>query len=191
MEGGQKMRNHTSKKIKKRTYEKIEYILRVDLESLGINEDDFEDLQSLFELFDRDKDGILTIREVQMLLRCLGLKPDLDQAKAMASQVSVDTSGFSVSYNEYLKLISLQRRAEPDEDKLMEVFRIFDPHNTGTIDEDQFRKIMQSKQGIPDEDIEEMIEEYKTLEIVSEANDSTVSSGSVILYKEFINMLQQ
>ena len=38
------------KKIKKRTYEKIEYILRVDLESLGINEDDFEDLQSLFEV---------------------------------------------------------------------------------------------------------------------------------------------
>ena len=38
------------KKIKKRTYEKIEYILRVDLESLGINEDDFDDLQSLFEV---------------------------------------------------------------------------------------------------------------------------------------------
>ena len=47
----------------------------------------------------------------------------IEKAKAMASQVSVDTSGFSVSYNEYLKLISLQRRAEPDEDKLMEVFR--------------------------------------------------------------------
>ena len=38
------------KKIKKRNHEKIEYILRVDLESLGINEDDFEDLQSLFEV---------------------------------------------------------------------------------------------------------------------------------------------
>ena len=87
------------KKIKKRTYEKTEYILRVDLESLGINEDDFEDLQSLFEvdilrmmkpdtynslmfysqLYDRDRDGILTVKELQMLLRCLGLKPDIDQ----------------------------------------------------------------------------------------------------------------
>ena len=70
----------------------------MDLESLGINEDDFEDLQSLFEvvfeslvsvelnyssfqLFDRDRDGILTIKEVQMLLRCLGLKPDLEQER--------------------------------------------------------------------------------------------------------------
>ena len=31
------------------------------------------------QLFDRDRDGILTIKELQMLLRCLGLKPDLDQ----------------------------------------------------------------------------------------------------------------
>jgi len=178
------------KKIKKRTYEKIEYILRVDLESLGINEDDFEDLQSLFELFDRDRDGILTIKELQMLLRCLGLKPDLEKAKNMAGQVSVDVTGYSVSFNEYLQLISIKRRAEPDEDTLMEVFRIFDPQNTGTIDEDQFRNIMKSKQGISDEDIEEMIEEYKKLEAVSEANDSTVSNGSVILYKEFISMLQ-
>ena len=75
-----------------------------------------------------------------MLLRCLGLKPDIEQvkkisdekilflgrvikAKTMASQVSVDVTGFSVSFNEYLRLISIQRRAEPDEDKLMEVFR--------------------------------------------------------------------
>ena len=120
----------------------------------------------------------------------------------MASLVSVDVSGFSVSYNEYLKLISIKRRAEPDQDTLMEVFRsldnmyiyivsphfildiiyfthfqckspssianilsfrIFDPHNTGTIDEEQFRKIMKSKQGIPEEDVEEMIDGNKQI----------------------------
>ena len=57
-----------------------------------------------------------------------------------------------------IRLISIKRRAEPDEESLMEVFRIFDPHNTGTIEEEQFRKIMRSKQGVPDEDIEEMID---------------------------------
>ena len=78
------------------------------------------------QLFDRDRDGILTIKELQMLLRCLGLKPDLDQvlstsrkfklrrsisqAKAMASQVSVDLTGFSVSYNEYFRYLWRQLR---------------------------------------------------------------------------------
>ena len=42
-------------------------------------------------------------------------------------------------------------------------FRIFDPHNTGTIDEEQFRKIMKSKQGIPEEDVEEMIDGNKQI----------------------------
>jgi len=178
------------KKSKTKNSEKIEYIVRVDLESLGIDEDEFDDLQSLFQLFDRDKDGIITIKETQMLLRCLGLKPNLEQAKAIAAMVTCDMTGFSVSFNEYLRLISIQRRADPDEETLMEVFQTFDPSNTGHIGEGEFRKILKSKDGITDEDIEEMLEEYKRLEIVTGDNDSTVSSGEVILYKEFIAMLQ-
>ena len=34
---------------------------------------------SYCQLYDRDRDGILTIKELQMLLRCLGLKPDIEQ----------------------------------------------------------------------------------------------------------------
>jgi hypothetical protein len=35
--------------------------------------------------------------------------------------------------------------------------RSFDPGNTGKIGEVQFRKIMKSKEAIPDEDVEEML----------------------------------
>ena len=41
----------------------------------------------------------------------------------MASEVSVDMTGYSISFNEYLKLISIKRRAEPDKEMLIEVFR--------------------------------------------------------------------
>ena len=63
-----------------------------------------------------------------MLLRCLGLKPNLDQTKAMVKRVTCDMTGFSISFNEYLRLISIQRRADPDEDTLLEVFQ-YDPPN--------------------------------------------------------------
>ena len=36
-------------------------------------------------------------------------------------------------------------------------FRSFDPEETGKIDELQFRKIMRSKEAIPEEDVEEML----------------------------------
>ena len=42
-------------------------------------------------------------------------------------------------------------------DHSVEVFRLFDPHNTGQIEEQHFRKILSSKEGITEEDIEEMV----------------------------------
>ena len=41
----------------------------------------------------------------------------------LAATVSADTSGFSVSFNEYLKLVSNERKADPDEAALLNMFR--------------------------------------------------------------------
>ena len=41
----------------------------------------------------------------------------------LAATVSTDTSGFSVSFNEYLKLVSNERKADPDEAALLNMFR--------------------------------------------------------------------
>ena len=46
------------------------------------------------QLFDRDRDGILTIKELQMLLRCLGLKPDLDQVLKTSREFKLRRSIF-------------------------------------------------------------------------------------------------
>jgi len=196
---------HVSRK-KLRHGEKVELLVKVELDELGINEDEFDDLQSLFQLFDYDKDGILNLRETQKLLRCLGFKANEEQTRAMIGQVSVDTRQASLSFNEYLRLVSCQRRADPDETTLLAVFETFDPANTGRIPEIQFRKIMSSKVNfinivtftiftkatIPDEEVEEMLAEYRKLEIVRDDAASNASSGSSsIFYKEFISMLQQ
>ena len=76
-----------------------------------------------FQLFDYDKDGILNLSETQRVLRCLGLRTTDDQTRALVLLVSVDKSGGSVSFNEYLRLVSMQRRAEPDEQSLTDVFQ--------------------------------------------------------------------
>ena len=43
-------------------------------EELKIDDEDFDDLQSLYRLFDLDKDGILNFKEYEKLLRCLGYR---------------------------------------------------------------------------------------------------------------------
>ena len=64
---------HVKRTTKKKS-EKIDYIVRVDLEELKIGDDEFDDLQSLFILFDLDKDGILNAKEFEKILKCLGYR---------------------------------------------------------------------------------------------------------------------
>lgn len=176
---------HVKKSARRR--KDIDYILKVDLDELGISEDEFDDLQSLFQLFDHDRDGILNLRETRKLLKCLGFRTSEEQTRSMVALVSCDTTASSVSFNEYLRLISVQRRAEPDEESLLGVFQTFDPRGSGSIDEKQFRRVMRGKEGVTEEDVEEMLAEYKKLHL---SNDENNSKKGVIYYKDFISMLQ-
>jgi len=71
---------HVKKRMGKHG-EKVDLILRVDLEELGITDDEFDEIQSLFQLYDHDKDGILNFKETQKVLRCLGLRINEDQVQ--------------------------------------------------------------------------------------------------------------
>ena len=55
---------------------------------MGITDDDFDDLEKLFEMFDRDKDGIINRKETQMALRCLGMKTSSEQVKIISCESS-------------------------------------------------------------------------------------------------------
>lgn len=153
---------HVKKSTKKKS-EKIEYIVRVDLDALKINDDEFEDLQSLYQLFDLDRDGILNFKEYEKLLRCLGYRLNEEQARMLAKTVSVDKTNCSVSFNEFLKLMSVQQESEPDHETLVDVFASFDREGLGKISEKTFVELLKTKDDIANEDIQEMLEEYYRL----------------------------
>jgi len=168
----------------------IEYIVRVDLEELAILEDEFEELQTLFGLFDRDKDGVLSLKEFHGIARRLGLHLNFEQATEIAGTVSADVTGFSVSFNEYLKLVSNERKSDPDECALMNMFKSMDPEEKGFLMEKDLRKMLKGKSGISVDDIEEMIAEYKALDVKSKTASLDLDAGDVIFYQDFVTMLQ-
>ena len=43
-------------------------------DELKIDDDKFEEIQSLYQLYDIDRDGILNFKEYEKLLRCLGYR---------------------------------------------------------------------------------------------------------------------
>ena len=64
------------KKTMKNKKERIELICRVDQDQLGLQEDDYDDLKALFELFDYDQDGVVSMKEGMGMLRCVGFPVD-------------------------------------------------------------------------------------------------------------------
>jgi len=44
------------------------------------------------------------------------------QSQSLAKMVSVDKMNFSISFNEFLKLMSMQQASEPDSEVLLDVF---------------------------------------------------------------------
>ena len=90
-------------------------------------------------MFDVDEDGILNLMEVQHVLRCLGYK-GFDarsvgssnflelityfpvKIKRIVAEVTIDQTHHSLSFNEYLTLISNNRRAQPSEENMIDAF---------------------------------------------------------------------
>ena len=91
----------------------------------------------------------------------------------MVKSVGVDKTCYSLSFNEYLTLVSLKRREEPRDNSLLSSFRsvlitkfsskiflldsLFDKDKSGTISCELFRQILKTKH-VSDGDIAEMIE---------------------------------
>merc|ERR1719431_2291826 len=167
--------------------EKVDLICRVDQDELGIQEDEFDDLKQLFQMFDMDQDGILNLVEAQHTLCCVGFRATATQVKSLVAGVGVDQTHFSLSFNEYLSLVAMHRKADPTEESLLDVFLSIDINATGRIPESTFIQLMKKKQ-VPEEDVQEMLEEYRKLKITKPDEEIP---GAQIYYHEFIKMLQQ
>ena len=109
-------------------------------------------------------------------------------AQSVAADVSVDQKFYSVSFNEYLTLVSKQRNSEPSEGSLLEVFKMFDKEGTGKIPEIQLRKILSKKFGDDSSEIDEMMAEYSKLHISHDEDEH--EGGPCVEYTAFVEMLQ-
>ena len=66
----------------------------------------------------------LSIRRMSNYVKKIfNLKTTTNQVSELARTVSCDNVRFSVSFNEYLQLISIQRRADPDQEALVAMFK--------------------------------------------------------------------
>ena len=88
-------------------------------------EEELAEYKEAFDLFDKDRDGAITTKELNEVMTALGQNPTEEDLKKMLQEVDTDGNGI-IDLNEFLTLITRhQENSDPEKD-MLDVFRMFD-----------------------------------------------------------------
>jgi len=142
-----------------------------------LTEEKIAEFKEAFEIFDKDKDGNITIKELGEIMKNLGQSPTEGELNDMINEVDVDGNG-NIDFREFLGLMARKMRDADTEEELIEAFKVFDKDGNGLITNVELKHVMVSLgEKITDEEIDEMIKE------ADQDGDNAIS------YDEFVRMI--
>lgn len=122
-----------------------------------LSEEQLAELKEAFQLFDRDSDGKITVKEFAIVMRALGQTPTEEDIKKYATNI-VDQDG-AISLDNFIITMAKQvTKQKSTKEELYEAFRVFDRGGTGYIDATELRHILTTLgERLTDDEANEMI----------------------------------
>lgn len=143
----------------------------------GLSEEKIAEFRCAFELFDKDKNGSITIKELGTVIENLGQTPSEIDLKEMIKEVDLDGNG-EIDFNEFLVLMASKMRDNDSEEEMIEAFKIFDKDGNGYIGKNDFKLVMEHLgEPLTSEEIDEIMKDW------DEDSDGQLN------YDEFKNMM--
>jgi calcium-dependent protein kinase len=140
-----------------------------------LDENEIKDLKKVFEAFDKEKDGQISIDELQKgLLQLKSTRFNNEEILNLFKTIDVDKNG-RIDYTEFLAA-TLQERNYLQKEKLYEAFCVFDKDNSGHISKKELMEVLKTQKTQEGE-----IEKY-----IKEADKN---GDGVIDYKEFLYLM--
>jgi calmodulin len=143
----------------------------------NLSEEKIAEFRAAFELFDRDRDGKITTKELGTVMKNLGQNPSETELEEMIKQVDLDGNG-TIDFKEFLGLMVRKMKDTDTEEELLEAFKVFDRDSNGFITSHELRHVMTNLgQSLSPEEIEEMVRE------------ADIDGDGQINYDEFVKMM--
>jgi calmodulin len=125
----------------------------------SFNDEKLKEYKEAFEMFDRDRNGLINGKELGNVLRSLGHEPTEADLNALIEEQDSDKDG-KIEFNEFLQIMLKYAKDTDIEDELIEAFKIFDKEGNGLIPSSEFKHIMLTLgERLSDDEVEEMIKE--------------------------------
>jgi calmodulin len=142
-----------------------------------LTEDKISEFREAFEIFDKDKDGYITIKELGEIMKNLGQTPSETELQDMINEVDIDGNG-NIDFKEFLGLMARKMRDTDTDEELIEAFKVFDRDCNGQITAQELKHVMTNLgEKIEDAEVEEMIKE------------ADLDGDGYINYEEFVRMI--
>jgi Ca2+-binding EF-hand superfamily protein len=110
---------------------------------LDIPQDKIAEYQEAFNMFDINKDGLLTVDEIFKMMKNYGYPLPKTEIKKMMDKIDTDGDG-QIDFEEFITLIQSQTIFidETDDDAILRAFKSFDKDHDGKIPNSEFRFLL-------------------------------------------------
>lgn len=132
-------------------------IKRVNKKIKLLTEEQKEEIDNAFLLFDKDKSGSIDVSELKDAMKALGIHLKKDEVKVQMNKVDKDGSG-NIDKTEFTALMAEQIEVRNQMDEMKKVFRIYDDDDNGEVGEDNlFRCAKDLGEEVTEEEVKIMI----------------------------------
>ena len=107
---------------------------------LDIPPDKIAEYKEAFDMFDINKDGLLTVEEIFKMLKNYGYPMPKDEIKRMIAKIDSD-GDMRIDFEEFITLMQSQTIFidETDDDVILRAFKSFDKDHDGKIPNAEFK----------------------------------------------------
>jgi len=143
----------------------------------NLSDEKILEFRAAFEIFDKDKDGNITKKELGTVMRNLGQNPSEVELTEMINEVDIDGNE-TIDFREFLGLMVRKMKDSDIDEELLEAFKVFDRDGNGFITSHELKNVMVN------------LGEYLTPDEVDElVKEADLDGDGQIDYEEFIKLM--